>query len=171
MKNKSSMKANMRGIRIFTSPFGNGSGSGCGYCVANPGRCRPPLWPLLLSPPPSPPDSCDPWARCKCRLYFHGSALSGPLSALIVWAPSAPSSSSSSPTGGSSWSCVHSPLKLLRKMLQILQILNGPTSQRRSPRLGAAPPGLTESDLRSCGLATGHTMERTPTLKRTAIRE
>ena len=40
-------------------------------------------------------------------------ARSGPLSALIVWPASAPPPSSSA-TGGSSWSCVHSPLKLLQ---------------------------------------------------------
>src|ERR1700727_2546750 len=39
-------------------------------------------------------------------------ALSGPLSALILRTPSAPPSVSSSASGGFSWSCVHSPLKL-----------------------------------------------------------
>ena len=67
------MKAKMREL---VSPFmGKGSGSGCGYCVAKPGLCRPPLLcPFRCCRRPKPPGSCDPWARCKCRLYFLGSS-------------------------------------------------------------------------------------------------
>src|SRR6202011_3365210 len=50
---------------------------------------------------------------------FPAQARPRPLSALIMRTASAPPSSSpSTAAGGSSWSCVHSPLKLLRDVLQ-----------------------------------------------------
>jgi hypothetical protein len=50
--------------------------------------------------------------------------LAGPLPALVVRTPSAPPSSAPA-TGGFSWSCVHSPLKLLRTICKILPIKFG----------------------------------------------
>ncbi len=145
-------------MREFASPCSpaSGSGSGCGYCVGKPWTLPSALMPVVIvAPGHRGPVAVVHGRGVDAVFVFPAQALSGPLSALIVWAASAPSSSSSSATttGGSSWSCVHSPLKLLRKMLQNFTDLKGRTSRTRFTAIGrsSARP-YTQSDLRSCGL-------------------
>src|SRR4029077_18868576 len=61
--------------------------------------------------------------RVDAVFIFPAQARPGPLSALVMGTASAPpsSSASSATAGGSSWSCVHSPLKMLRVCCRILQ--------------------------------------------------
>ena len=96
----------------YSSPAGNGSGSGCGYCVGKSGTLSPAFVAVVAA--------CHYGSIAVIHgrgvdavFIFTAEALSGPVSALIVWTASSPSSSPP-PTGGFSWSCVHSPLKLLR---------------------------------------------------------
>ncbi len=125
------MKAKMR--EFASSLAGRGSGSGCGYCVANPGLCRPPLCPLLLRP--GGPIAVIHGRRVDAVFVFPAQTLSGPLSALIVGAATPAPSSSSATTGGFSWSCVHSPLKLVAHCCNTLQNLKSPVEARRSAQL------------------------------------
>ena len=72
---------------------------------------------------------------------FPAQARSGALSALIAGTASAPSASSSSTTGGFSWSCVHSPLKLFGfYCCKNLRISGAPTRSTRAVQHGT-PPG------------------------------
>jgi hypothetical protein len=83
---------------------------------------------------------------------------------LIVGTASAPPSSSS-PTGGFSWSCVHSPLKLFDiLLLQSFADLRGRARQTfwatRAEFRRARTTGSTHLQI-----AAGYTLERTPTLE------
>ena len=159
-------------IGVF-SGAGNGSGSGCGYCAGEAGPLASALVAIVVVPP----------AMRRAIAVVHGRGVDavfvlaaqagpGPLSALIVGTASAPPASSSSATGGSSWSCVHSPLKLFATRLQ-----NFTESQRFASLafpLAArtkAPPRTLVIGSAQLRVATGThwTLEQTPTLKQTAF--
>src|SRR5208337_1326232 len=112
----------------------------------NPGRCLPPLLPLL--PGQSGAVAVVHRGRVDAVLVLAGIALPLPL---IVRAPSAAPSVSSSSTGGPAWSCVHSPLKLLRHESQsyacraMVRALN-PVA--RTAHLACAIPNLLACGLR-----------------------
>ena len=102
------------------------------------------------------------WRRVNAVFVFPAQARPRLVSALIMGTASAPPSSSPSSTGGSSWSCVHNPLKLLRICCRILQISKAPPVARSAP-LDEAPPG-PHNRIFAVRVATGHAVERTPTL-------